>query len=896
MSIAHNVKSILQVIAKEALDIFQEVAGKAQDKLNNHLIPTLYAVANTNTSTINKGIQAAGKIHQQNREVYELLAKEPAIARVVAIDENNKKITYYISRGATDPISDRTLKMASYRSPIGRIASAPIGEEVVVNLSGKDIILIPQERTKFFPLLTKEEWDSRNSVLERGRLKPITVVSLRDLLEQETVEDYDDDALERLLAADKDSQNVMEGLRRSVITKMGLRDQPILDQYQDEIFRLPLDSRLLILGAPGTGKTTTLIRRLGQKLDVEFLADDERRLVTGSRKDLSAHEQSWVMFTPTELLKQYVKEAFARENIPASDQHIKTWLDYRRELGRNVFGVLRTGSGSGVFIMKDSADTFQAQALTRQIDWFSDFDKYQTTMFWEEIKLAAQYLRDNPEKAVSGLGGRLFSIVEKAGSGSPASIFVSLDAIGTDIQKLLSSRKESTDKIIQRALNLQFNRDERFIDALGEFISTLTDVSDDAEDLDADEEEESNPPKAGKLAAAAAYRSAVRAQARVMAQKKTLGKSSRNGKIIAWLGDRSLTENELLEVGNSLLIQSAARRFVDPVKRYVNDIPKRYRGFRRLRQNEKQWYQATGFNAADINPLELDIILLAVLRNAGELIKDPRISSLDHPLYAPLKPVYQLYKNQVLVDEATDFSPIQLACMAALTLPGINSFFACGDFNQRITTWGSRSENDIKWVFPNIIIKSITVSYRQSRKLNEFARQLVFFSSGEKVNVALPEHVDNEGVAPVIALTMSNPEMVVAWLKERIIEIEASLLQLPSIAILVNGEENVGAIAKSLNEALIDLNIRVVPCPNGQVVGQENDVRVFDVQHIKGLEFEAVFFIGIDELAHKQPDLFDKYLYVGTTRAATYLGITCAGKGLPAKMAPLEQLFAQNWK
>jgi len=51
------------------------------------------------------------------------------------------------------------------------------------------------------------------------------------------------------------------------------------------------------------------------------------------------------MFTPTELLKQYLKEAFAREGVPASDLRIRTWQDYRRELARNAFGVLRTTTG-----------------------------------------------------------------------------------------------------------------------------------------------------------------------------------------------------------------------------------------------------------------------------------------------------------------------------------------------------------------------------------------------------------------------------------------------------------------------------------------------------------------------------------------------------------------------
>ena len=72
-----------------------------------------------------------------------------------------------------------------------------------------------------------------------------------------------------------------------------------------------------------------------------------------------------------------------------------------------------------------------------------------------------------------------------------------------------------------------------------------------------------------------------------------------------------------------------------------------------------------------------------------------------------------------------------------------------------------------------------------------------------------------------------------------------------------------------MSEQLADNNIRAVPCRDGQTMGKEIDVRVFDIQHIKGLKFEAVFFVGVDRLAASQPELFDKYLYVGTTRAAT---------------------------
>ena len=141
----------------------------------------------------------------------------------------------------------------------------------------------------------------------------------------------------------------------------------------------------------------------------------------------------------------------------------------------------------------------------------------------------------------------------------------------------------------------------------------------------------------------------------------------------------------------------------------------------------------------------------------------------------------------------------------------------------------------------------------------------------------------------------NSQEELCEWLRSRIIEVERSLAKLPSIAVLVNDESYVHGLSTCLNEALSDKNIQAVACPMGKVMGQDNDVRVFDIQHIKGLEFEAVFFIDIDELSGENDDLFDKYLYVGATRAATYLGIACKN-GLPEKLAPLYAEFSETFK
>ena len=893
MELAQDTKRHIDLIANDTLNQFEKVADAAQSALRAGSVLGTASLASVNTMTSNSAIQKLDQISQANRESYQILAHEPAIARVVVADADGEQRTYYICR--TMPISGVS-NLASYRAPVGRLASLPIGSDFSLP-NGRIVEVL--ERAQLHPSQADRGWDSRNTVVEGDHFGPITVESLRAFLSKVAGAEITEDLLEQLLAEESETANVIEGVRRSVITKMGLRDQPVLDQYQDEIFRLPLDKRLLILGPPGTGKTTTLIRRLGQKLDTAFLGEDEERTVESvGTTNGSAHTNSWLMFTPTELLKQYLKEAFAREGVPASDLRIRTWFDYRRELARNTFGVLRTATGGGSYVLKDAVEILIADAIDNPIPWFADFNEWQRSTFINEIRQAAQGLSENSAPNISTLGQRLLAIIQRAGSGSLSATFSSLAAEVAGIQTLVAGMKEITDKKIHGALNLQLNRNKTFIDELAKFIDGLQQApdaeADELDDQDGDEEE-TNIPRTGRAAAASAYMQAPRPGDWSHPYWRSIGKNTRNGKMIEWLGDRGLSEADRAEVGASLLIQASARRFVNPVKRFVDGIPRRYRAFRRLRQEEGKWYRNEGFSPTDLHPLELDVILLGILRAANDLLGKPNIArDVDAPVWSSLRPVLDLYKNQILVDEATDFSPVQIACMAALSHPRIRSFFACGDFNQRLTTWGSRSVDQMKWVFPEIEVKEITVSYRQSRQLNELARALIQAAGGTGQGATLPEHVDSDGVAPALLEGASDPAAVVDWLAQRIREIERFVGQLPSIAIFVESEADVQPIAAALNAALADENTHVVACLKGQVMGQDNDVRVFHVEHIKGLEFEAVFFIGIDRLASLHPQLFDKYLYVGTTRAATYLGVTCDA-ALPTAISTLRPMFVADW-
>ncbi len=119
---------------------------------------------------------------------------------------------------------------------------------------------------------------------------------------------------------------------------------------------------------------------------------------------------------------------------------------------------------------------------------------------------------------------------------------------------------------------------------------------------------------------------------------------------------------------------------------------------------------------------------------------------------------------------------------------------------------------------------------------------------------------------------------------------------IPSIAILVPSEEYVAPIAQEIKEKLNQKTSALVQaCHEGQTVGDGRAIRVFDIKHIKGLEFEAAFFVSLDTLASLYPELIGNYLYVGATRAAQFLGVTCENELPENYWKKLKDDFVTSW-
>lgn len=881
--------AMLADLATRALAALENIANAARLGLG-HKSSGLSAMASINQATAEKVAQSLRDIQEGRTFDCHKLMQEPAIARLVIADDDDNREELYISRaGTVDPVR---LKLCSYLSPKGQLASFSIGDYRPVRLpSGvKNFEVI--EKATFSPVFGNE-WDSRPAVVHAKAGPPLTIKSLRELLAREGFNEDELDDLERELAKADAADNIERGLRRSALTAMQMRVQPLLDEYQSQIFRLPLDSRLAVLGPPGSGKTTTLIKRLRQKLDFAFLEPEERELVDTPGASGLDHAHSWLMFTPTTLLKEYVKAAFNKEDVPVTEQRIQTWDDYRRVLARNVLPILRSNNRKGMAIVPEPG-ILRAGTVSNQIEWFAAFTSFQHDLFLKEMGEAAAGIAGATDIRTAAIGRQIIAAIERS-RGRPSRLISELAGMLEELQKLASTSREETRQNLRRILGSEVRKDSTFLEALARFIATLTpEIEDDLDDPDGEDEEEETAPLRGLRAAEAAFIRALRARAVAEASKRSPSKTSRNAQILAWLGERPVTLPPLADVGSRILLQRAIARISRAPTDFIANIPARYRRYRRDPASTELWYEKIP-GAADVDALELDLVILAMLRAAGEIGDDAQIMRrLGERAPTILTDIAALRRNQILVDEATDFSPIQLACMAALTDPKTNSFFAIGDFNQRLTPWGSRSKDELQWLFRDIDVREVDIVYRQSQKLNDFANRLI--AKDQKASSAqLPQFMENEGVSPVLGMELADRSMLAEWLASRIREIEQFSQQLPSIAVLVNRESELQPLADALNLALTNQAIRAVACPKGQAIGPENDVRIFEVQHIKGLEFEAIFFVDIDKLAEREPDLFERYVYVGATRAATFLGLTCAGRDLPDALQPVISLFGEGW-
>ena len=813
---AMSSNAILHTTAREIFDTVEKIALSAEEQ-KKRITPIVDHFTGELKTDFESEADALYQAKENARHAqFDRLCREPAIARIVF----NGKV-WYLCNGDESRIDVPNL--VNYYSEAGKWAELNPGESRL------------SEKARFTPQKTREGWDALGTTFQATNFDTTTIeTSLVAWLKVSV--DTDE------FREEKDV-SIIKGIRRHTIDdQKGLRLELIVDEHQGEIFRMPLGERLMILGPPGTGKTTTLVHRLGQKFQKRFLSENEQALIEELEKtqDLR-HSDNWLMFTPTTRLKHYLKETFNRARIPAPDTNVQTWEDCSRKLGLEVFTVLKTAnSENDRFVLRKEIKNVKDESLKKSIAWFEDFEAWQCKEYLVELRSVAE---------------QLLYTFDFSGN-----IEESRKAILVTEEKLKRAW-DKREKDIYSQRKQSFSEWYESITRLENRLNSLKDCNDDSDPL-------------------------------LLIDKAIeilkLSRPIRNARE-TW--NRMIEKDELKEKKLDRL--SMPSIFERPIEYYLDGITKRYRAFRLECQTKSKWYEYQNDNSSDIHPLELDIILLTILRSVSNMI-DLHWDDIDEKIgWTALKDFISIFRNQILVDEATDFSPVQLACMSMLAHPRLKSFFACGDFNQRITHWGTRTEAELKWVFPDIIFREITVGYRHCQKLSEFAKAIIHAVDGTQTKVVLPERVDSEGV-PVL-LAQATSDACITWLAERICEIARLVGKLPSTAIFTDSAHKADYLKNKLNNSrLAESNIVVEDCFASQSVADENYVRIYNIEDIKGLEFEAAFFVGIDRLGPSISDIFDKYLYVGATRAAKFFGMTYE-ENVPAPLDQLHYHFCEKW-
>jgi hypothetical protein len=832
---------------------------------------------------------------EMSREATRAVGSEPAIVRVEVRWEDTRQVeSLFMTRGSAAGIVPPALegRLVSYKTALGRIAEFEAGEDVAVHTPKGRRECQVLTRALISPLLLRGVWDARNNQLETLSTS-IRPSSLRDLVEQwgrVAVQAAQDavDYFSQIEDEARGSESLQMERHHQTVQKMALRDQAILDRFQGDVFRLPLERQLMLLGPPGTGKTTTLIKRLAQKRLLEALTPEEdEQLKSLGLVERYREDTSWVMYSPTELLKLYVKEAFAKERVPASSQNIRTWENQRYALAKDTLRILKSATDGAGFQFAAEADILarrESARLAALHDRVAEYvDKYQLERFRE----AAEWLRADRSEIAEGVRRNLARI--KVRKLAPSDIYefgVRSDDLRPLLRRLGESNRELQKNIFNRLVA------PKAADRLATLAEVLTKKGSALVGGEGDDEELEG--EAVPQAIAANSQKAIADELMRMigkwAEAQVDGRDSKNlREFIEWAGDRAPKASELKTLGQQLNLRRKLQVLEATPRALVDRVPSIYRRFRREFLAEKKLFSAGAKSFIDsnqISPDEVDILVLLMLRNTRR--------ARSHGEFEWLGDIEAQYKLQVYVDEATDFSAVQLACMIELSHPKLRSWFACGDFQQRITAQGISDRKDLRWIEKTVGIEAIETKgiervYRQSGRLKEFADALASKPS-------VPKKTAFPGDPAPLLLEKADLGATAAWLAGRIVEVEATVKQLPSVAIFVDGEAAIDPLIDALRPHFEPHNLPVVACRDGQAIGDVQQVRVFDIRHVKGLEFEAVFFVGVDQLARRMPDLFDRFLYVGSTRAATFLGLTCKG-ALPAALRYLRPLVGSgDWR
>ena len=692
------------------------------------------------------------------------------------------------------------------------------------------------------------------------------------------------------------------------IRKQGeMRYSHIVDPIQTKIWSQNLyDGKTVIIkGGPGTGKTTTMIHRLSYLTSTYAISEDEKekfnkyKLTSLQRKKLQEaikNDRDWMFFSPSQLLKEYLADAMKKEGLANASEKVWNWKDYCRIVLQENYHLLETKDSNAPFKTLYSEDTLFYQGYDI-INIFKDFYLGQL----REIKDTLPQLEKGSEvykwtAIAQNIQKRLDSI-DNYDLAHFVSLFNNLESVyGNDCKRLLRERNDDlrylSDKICD-LLDLNYEAKSEIQDIFELTTDEQSGIESGEDDItDAEENEEKKSivgrlktwinPKAEKNLETIELSVEIQRWLKSYCYSKVSERNllSNEQKLIADIllpVIENKFDKEIQKLGELMIFEQFAKYTKGVRSIMLNVIPQRYKDFRSYLNRKK--YE--GCNQKLLREImqskqgkelhhQEQALLLGFINTLVKQIKATTNTSFKHDYMIAYD---EVARPIIGIDEATDFSIYDIYAMQSLLTMDFNSLTLCGDIMQRITDYGILKWDELDNVIVNPEPVEMKTSYRQSIKLLEVARKLFYESCGKKAGYQA--YMKSNKVPAPLVYVNKNELYKIDWISKRISEVyRAYGDNLPSIAIFVTDKGYIPQFIDYLKhtEFFEEKKIYVLDGTNEKNI-QERHICVYPIDVVKGMEFDVVFFHNIDK-TDAELDKVKRYIYVGVSRAAFFLGLT----------------------
>jgi len=236
-----------------------------------------------------------------------------------------------------------------------------------------------------------------------------------------------------------------------------------------------------------------------------------------------------------------------------------------------------------------------------------------------------------------------------------------------------------------------------------------------------------------------------------------------------------------------------------------------------------------------------------------------------------------LIYEHVLIDEAQDMSPVELAVVLD-TVRRSESVTLAGDVQQRLLL--DNGFSDWETVLGNLGLSHVQVeplklSYRSTHEIIEFARSVL----GPLRTPDAPEATRSG--APVELFGFAHTGDAVAFLAEALREL-VSAEPMASVAVVARFPEQADAYYAGLVRGEVTKLRRIAD----QDFPFKPGIDVTDVRQVKGLEFDYVILVEANEGSYPNDDEARHLMHIGATRAASQLWVLTTGR--PSPILPQE--------